>query len=364
MLYRLVKPILFKLDPEDAHHLSLKIASLSPMLGKLSGLQDEPRLQLKVGSIDWKFPVGLAAGLDKNAEALNYFDAQGFGAIETGTVTLKPQGGNPRPRIFRYPAEESLRNAMGFPNEGVQNILPRLGRYDGDAPIGVNFGKNKDTSTEESIEELSLLFQLLRDAADYLVINVSSPNTPGLRALQERSYLSELFQELKAHRAGKDLFLKIAPDLDPQKVEELASLVADFQLTGIIATNTTIIPEKGPGGFSGKLLAKKARSVQNWLLQKNPSFEIIGVGGISGIKDILEFWKMGGKAVQIYTAYVYHGPELLQRMQLDLLAFARFQSLGLEAFMKLPLAEKKERISAFEANQRTPLAARSVRYIR
>lgn len=326
MLYPLIKPLLFSLDPETAHHLALNMARLSPTLGRLSGTETNQILSVKVGSLTWKSPVGLAAGLDKNAEALPFFAQQGFGALECGTITLKPQAGNPRPRMFRYPQEKSLRNAMGFPNDGLLAIAPRLETFESTLPVGANIGKNKDSTPEESIEELSVMMATLEDDVDYFVVNVSSPNTPGLRALQEKSYLSELFKELKA-TSQKDLYLKIAPDLEDAKVIELTKLACDFKLAGLIATNTTIMPDKGPGGISGELLLNRARKIRKLILDQQAPIELIGVGGISNFQDILDFWKDGGKAVQVYTSYVYQGPDLLKRINSDMVNFLKKHQL-------------------------------------
>lgn len=346
MLYQFLRPMLFRLPTETAHEAVLHLAHLSPLLGRLTGIKNDPRLKLKVGNTQWLSPVGLAAGLDKNAEALDFFSHQGFGAIECGTVTLRPQEGNPRPRMFRFVPEESLRNAMGFPNQGLASISPRLSRYQGDLPLGVNLGKNKESNAEESIQELSLMVETLSHDVDYFVVNVSSPNTPGLRALQERSYLTELFQELNKVRAGKDLFLKIAPDLEKEKVIELTHLSKDLSLKGLIATNTTIMPERGPGGVSGKLLTQKAREVQKIILEQETGLELIGVGGISSSNDLFEFWKMGGRAVQVYTAYIYQGPLLLKNIQRDVHRFLDKNGFPcLEDFLKL---EKKERQKLLE----------------
>lgn len=347
MLYPLIKPLLFSLDPETAHNLTLEIARLGPVLGKLSGRTPEGSLGVKVGSVEWTFPIGLAAGLDKNAEALPFFSAQGFGAIECGTVTLKPQAGNPRPRMFRYPDEQSLRNAMGFPNQGLMDIMPRLKNYQGPTPLGVNIGKNKDTNAEESIEELSILFDTLHDDADYFVVNVSSPNTPGLRALQEKSYLTELFTELNKNRSEKDLYLKIAPDLAPEKIIELTHLAHDFKLTGLIATNTTIMPDRGMGGVSGVLLREKSKNVRRLILNEKANIELIAVGGITEPEDLFELWKDGGKAAQVYTSYVYQGPELLKKFHAAVFKFISKQETTLQKFFELPVTERQYRLRKF-----------------
>jgi len=342
MFYSLLKPMLFLMPPESAHELTLYVASLSPTLGKLSGTFPDQRLSLKVGSHHWKSPVGLAAGLDKNAEALIFFSLQGFGALECGTITLRPQRGNPKPRLFRYPHEKSLRNAMGFPNQGLLHIAPRLESFEKTLPLGANIGKNKDSTPEESIEELSVMIATLEDDVDYFVINVSSPNTPGLRALQEKSYLKDLFKELKSV-SKKDLYLKIAPDLEDKKVIELTELASEYKLTGLIATNTTIMPERGVGGVSGVLLKEKAKKVRKLILDQKVPIELIGVGGITNFQDVLDFWKDGGKAVQLYTAYVYQGPDLLKDINKQMLHFLNKRNLkDLNTFFSLDLKTRQE----------------------
>lgn len=349
MLYSAFRSVMFSLDPETAHHLTLEFAKLSPLIGKLSGIKREEKFSFPLGSLRWTFPIGLAAGLDKNAEALTFFEGQGFGALECGTVTLRPQEGNPRPRVFRYEKEESLRNAMGFPNTGLKDILPRIKSYQGKTPLGINLGKNKDSSPEESISEIGTLLDTLSPFADYYVINVSSPNTPGLRALQEKGYLSELFRELTSKRRGRDLYLKIAPDLSGEKVLELKELAIDFGLTGIIATNTTIMPERGHGGVSGRLLLNRARKVRSLLLKEQSTLEIIAAGGISGPEDLFSFWKEGGKAAQVYTSYIYQGPALLKNFQRTVGLFLDQHKMNLDQFFSLPLSERQLRLKELGA---------------
>jgi dihydroorotate dehydrogenase len=342
MLYSLLRPVLFSLPPETAHELTLSVARLSPTIGRLSGSEVSERLNLQVGSSLWKSPIGLAAGLDKNAEALPFFALQGFGALECGTITLKPQLGNPRPRIFRYPSEHSLRNAMGFPNDGLLHIAKRLETFERTLPIGANLGKNKDSTPEESIDELSLMMATLESDVDYFVINVSSPNTPGLRALQEKSYLADLFKELKSV-SKKDLYLKIAPDLDEEKVKELSILASEFKLTGIIATNTTIMPDLGVGGVSGHLLRERSKRIRKLILDQELPLELIGVGGISDFNDVKDFWREGGKAVQLYTSYVYQGPDVLKNLNRQVLQLLDKNKLrNLSDFFKLELKERQK----------------------
>lgn len=353
MLYPLMKEVLFRLPPEKAHDLTLRMASLSPALGALTGISRDQRFSVTVGNLSWPFPIGLAAGLDKNAEALAFFENQGFGALECGTITLRPQEGNPRPRMWRYPDEGSLRNAMGFPNQGLAAVWEHLKTFERKAPLGANIGKNKETGKVESIDELSLLTTSLAGLVDYFVVNVSSPNTPGLRDFQERGYLTELFSELHRVREGKDLYLKIAPDVEEAKIRELTETAADSGLTGLIATNTTIMPERGPGGMSGELLRERARKVRQSILSLGTKLELIGVGGVSDFSDLLDFWHDGGKAMQVYSAYVYQGPRLLHRFRNSLESFLKsIPEKTLQDFLDLPLTEKKDRIQAIRRTLR------------
>jgi len=342
MFYNLLKNILFRFDPELAHDLTLKSANLAPWAGKIGTQLPSPSLHVKVGSLNFHSPVGLAAGLDKNGNCIHFFQNQGFGSLEIGTVTLKPQLGNPRPRIFRYSEEESIRNAMGFPSNGHLQVHENLKSCSPFIPIGLNIGKNKDSTAAESIDELVSMTKNLESSVDYIAVNVSSPNTPGLRELQEKNYLTELFQKIQ-NVTQKDLYLKIAPDLNREKLMELIELTHDLKLTGIIATNTTIMPEKGNGGVSGKLLTNKARDVRNFILQEKPNFEVVGVGGISSFEDLAEFWYHGGKVAQIYTSYIYQGPKILKDMYLKTECMLHQHKLNnLNDFFKLELEFRRE----------------------
>jgi dihydroorotate dehydrogenase len=238
---------------------------------------------------------------------------------------------------------------MGFPNQGLKKISPRLKSFEGSLPLGANIGKNKDTSAEESISELKTLFLELKDSVDYLVINVSSPNTPGLRALQEKGYLAELFTELGRVRSGADLYLKLSPDLELEKLKEVSHLAADHKLTGIIATNTTIMSDRGAGGMSGRLLKNKSSSVRAQLLNEKLPLEIIGVGGFEEFSDFQEFWKLGGRVAQVYTSYIYQGPDLIAHLQKDMLSFLKITQLkSLEDFFILPLSERRKLLNGFQ----------------
>jgi dihydroorotate dehydrogenase len=249
--------------------------------------------------------------------------------------------------MFRYPEEQNLRNAMGFPNQGLLALLPRISEYQGLCPLGLNIGKNKDSTPKESIEELTILFETLLKHANYFVINVSSPNTAGLRALQEKSYLSELFSELNKNRNGKDLYLKIAPDLSQDKIIELTELATEYSLTGLIATNTTIVPDYGMGGMSGLILKEKSQKVRQLILNQKTNLELIAVGGLSGPPDLFQLWRDGGKVAQVYTAYVYQGPKLLQTFKKEMERFVGTQKLDLNSFFELPLDERKYRLKDF-----------------
>ncbi len=269
----------------------------------------------------WDFPVGVAAGLDKDAEAIDFFANVGFGAIEVGTVTPRAQQGNAKPRVFRLKRDLSLRNSMGFPNDGASAIKTNISKHHKNIVVGINIGKNKLTPEESAIEDYLFLLNHFYKQADYIAINISSPNTPGLRDMQKGDMLNDLLSKLIEARnalGDKPLYLKISPDLSEPEIKNIVQVAIDNKLDGIIATNTTIMREKGDGGVSGKLLAKKSKEVRDQVLRltKNiPDFEIIAVGGIWNFQDLLAFWKGGGKFVQVYTAFIYQGPNLLKDIQ-------------------------------------------------
>ncbi len=281
----------------------------------------------KLKHMNWTFPVGLAAGMDKNAQAIDFFSKLGFGAIEVGTVTPRPQQGNDKPRLFRYPQEESIRNRMGFNNQGAEQVLKNLKASktfkSKASTIGVNLGKNKTAPLESAYLDYLSLYKTFAKDADYLVINVSSPNTQGLRELQGRPFLEKIFGTINDNLIENTppLYIKIAPDLSKQEIVEVIECANDFGLSGIIATNTTIMPEIGEGGVSGKLLTKKAKEVRHFVMEKikpYPNLELIGVGGISNYQDVKEFFDLGGKAVQIYSSFIFQGPQILKDISLSL----------------------------------------------
>tara|TARA_R110000868_G_scaffold143075_13_gene360804 strand:- start:11923 stop:12996 length:1074 start_codon:yes stop_codon:yes gene_type:complete len=319
--YSLFKNIAFKLDPELIHEISIKSFGIFPraLSGLFSDSPANPKHQLEVAGLKWDSPIGLAAGLDKNAAAIEFFSKLPFGAIEVGTVTPKPQVGNPKPRLFRLVEKESLLNRMGFNNHGMNVVFDNinsLDHFNRPSCLGVNLGKNKTTSAQMAPMDYQILYKKFCTVADYMVINVSSPNTPGLRDLQEESALAEIFDALADARQLKNipLFLKVAPDLPDSGLDACLSIARKYQLAGLIATNTTIMPDIGVGGVSGKLLKDKSKHVRSYLLERlkeTPRIELIGVGGVSHFDDVWEFWRQGGRAMQVYTGFIYQGPKLL-----------------------------------------------------
>lgn len=317
--YSAFKKFAFKLDAETAHELTIK--SMHWLGPWVNNKPTDPRFKVTSMGLDFQSPLGLAAGLDKNAEAINFLTYLPFGFVEVGTVTPLAQDGNAKPRLFRYEEEESLRNCMGFNNAGAELVLKNILRANRHNKIlGVNLGKNKITRNELAFNDYASLYETFAPHADYLVINVSSPNTPGLRDLLSDKGLRDIFQAVSEKRQNcfKPLLVKVSPDMSEGELASVVSLVKEFKLSGIIATNTTIMPERGAGGVSGKLLFEKARATRKFLLkqlQDNPEIELIGVGGFSSYEDCLEFWRLGGKLIQFYSGFVFQGPSLLHKIE-------------------------------------------------
>lgn len=323
--YSIFKPLLFQFDPEQVHDLAIKIMSERPALAAfLPGAKPDKRYQLSDGHMTWSFPIGLAAGFDKNAKAVEFLSRLGFGAIEVGTITPEPQAGNPRPRIKRLPKDESLVNAMGFPNEGQLEIAERLKKLiNSNALIGANLGKNKDTSIEKTPNDYAMLYETFAPLSSYLVINISSPNTPGLRALQSKEGFRSICEALQDKRNGlkRPLYLKIAPELDPKDLRDLIELCKEYSLSGIIATNTSLKHNQGAGGLSGRLMREEAKAAREMALEmtkETPDLSVIGAGGIESFQDLLDFWKKGGRLCQIYTSFIYKGPGILKSIQKEI----------------------------------------------
>lgn len=332
------------MDAEAAHELT--IHSMKAFGRFLPDQKVDPRFSLKVMGMNFKNPIGLAAGLDKNAEAIDFMTHLPFGFVEVGTVTPKGQVGNEKPRLFRYVEEESLRNRMGFNNQGAEAVLKNLLKANKRGKIvGVNLGKNKLTSNDEAPADYSYLYQKFAPHADYLVINVSSPNTPGLRDLLKDAGLRQIFEAVDSERKkiSKPLLVKVSPDMALEELASVVGLVNEYKLDGIIATNTTIMKERGEGGVSGKLLTAKARATREFLLKEikntNSSCELIGVGGISNFADLMDFWRAGGKLAQIYSGFVFQGPPLLYQVESELAQ--EFKKRGVKTFEEFLHSVKK-----------------------
>jgi dihydroorotate dehydrogenase len=332
-MYRLVRALLFRLSAESAHRLGM---GMLRWLGSLTGLCRRLRTRtlgvlhydaaVEVAGLKLPHPVALAAGLDKNAEAVEGLLALGFGAVEVGTVTPRPQPGNPRPRLFRLPEHHALINRMGFNNHGATLAAERLRtRSWFPAPVGINIGKNKDTPLERAVEDYVACVDVLAPLGDYVVVNASSPNTPGLRKLQEPEQLTGLLRAVKERMRqvapGKPLFLKIAPDLTPEAVDEVVDVARACGLDGLIATNTTVARPfehalaKEAGGLSGAPVREAANQVirRAWA-RSGGALPIIGVGGVFTAEDVYEKLRAGASVVQVYTGFIYEGPGMVRRL--------------------------------------------------
>lgn len=332
MYKTLLRPLLFRLDPEEAHHLTF---SLLKKFGSISSWimpkpVEDARLEREVFGLKFKNPVGLAAGLDKDATAFEDFSRLGFGFVEIGTLTPKSQPGNDKKRLFRLVEDSGIINRMGFNNGGVDAAVQRL-RKNKNILIGGNIGKNKATPNEQAAEDYKICFEKLFDYVSYFVVNVSSPNTPNLRALQDREPLTQLLNELMflngKKAKPKPILLKIAPDLTNEQLLDIIEIVKETNIAGIIATNTTLSREnlisenqREAGGLSGKPLAKRSTEVIRFLHEKSGgAFPIIGVGGIHSAEDAMEKFAAGASLVQLYTGFIYEGPALIQEINRRLL---------------------------------------------
>ena len=324
---RFLRPILFAMDPERAHEISiatLKTLSRLPWLLDVLGRPADQRLNRKVFGIQFPNPIGLAAGFDKNGMALPAWAAFGFGFIEIGTITAQRQVGNSRPRIFRIPEREALINRLGFNNQGVESIAVRLEQLRRSSnwpkiPVGVNIGKSKIVPLEEAATDYLRSFRRLQELGDYFVLNVSSPNTPDLRKLQEKAAIGELFGTIQQQNQGKPLLVKIAPDLTLEQLDQILVLAEEYQLAGVVATNTTTdhqtIPEnqRQSGGLSGRPLRTRSLAILRHIKTHSP-LPVISVGGIMSEDDANERFDAGAELVQIYTGFIYRGPRLVREI--------------------------------------------------
>lgn len=339
MYNSLLKPLLFRLDPEKAHHLTVRVLSFvlalpgcKALFKSLYALSDH-RLERKLWGLTFPNPVGLAAGFDKDGQYFESMSALGFGFIEIGTVTPVAQPGNDKPRLFRLPKDAGLINRMGFNNEGVAALVDRLKLLKKrNFIIGGNIGKNKVTPNEEALNDYVVCFEALYEYVDYFVVNVSSPNTPGLRELQEKEPLKKILSGLQEVNnrmpMAKPLLLKIAPDLTWSQLDDIIEIVQTTQLHGIVATNTTSSREGlkedttqlGTGGLSGAPLKDKSTAIIQYIHEKTQGqLPIIGVGGICDPSDAIEKLNAGASLVQVYSGMVYYGPSLVKDINSALL---------------------------------------------
>lgn len=344
-MYRaFIRPLLFLVDPEKIHHFVFRFLKF---LGKLPGANAlqrslfnyrDPALVREILGLKFPNPVGLAAGLDKDAKMIDELGRLGFGFIEIGTVTPKPQPGNDKPRLFRLPKDQALINRMGFNNEGALAAAARLRKRKSTIIVGGNIGKNKNTLNALATEDCASCFEILYPVVDYFVINVSSPNTPGLRELQEKEPLRQLLLHIiklsRAETQYKPVLLKIAPDLTVEQLDDIVTILKETKTDGVIATNTTIArtglvtkPETiegiGAGGLSGAPLTARSTEVIRYLRQKlGKDFPIIGVGGIMTVQDALDKLNAGADLIQLYTGFIYEGPALIKEIKKAIVAQA------------------------------------------
>ena len=334
-MYKLLKNTLFLLPAEKAHTLTMHLLKLSFKIPVIKNIilnlfkVNSKKIEKKLWGITFPNPVGLAAGFDKNANYLDELSCFGFGFIEIGTVTPLPQAGNPKPRLFRLISDEAIINRMGFNNEGVKSVVKQLKNRPKNLIIGGNIGKNKNTPNEKASADYITCFDELFDYVDYFVINVSSPNTPNLRELQDKKPLTALIKAVqernKLKKKSKPLLLKIAPDLSDDQLIDILNICDDTQLDGLIATNTTLsrnllkeqpesIKKMGAGGLSGLPLADRSTEVIKFLRSKNKKIPIIGVGGIGDVSKALEKIDAGANMIQIYSGFVFQGPSLIKKI--------------------------------------------------
>ncbi|MDW8245803.1 MAG: quinone-dependent dihydroorotate dehydrogenase [Sandaracinaceae bacterium] len=352
MLYRtLFRPLLFAMPPEGIHEVTIRslefISNHPRWMHALAKLVDCPNYPVRAMGLEFPTPIGLAAGFDKNGVAIPAWFAMGFGFVEVGTITPRAQAGNPKPRLFRLPKDKALLNRMGFNNDGAPALAQRLARLGcKNGIVGVNIGKQRETPIQEAAEDYATCASILAPFADYLVINVSSPNTPGLRSLQSLHHLESITDAVRdaITRSGTrhlPLLIKISPDLLDHEIKAIAGFIQSKKLAGVVATNTTTsrahlrtphqtLTEMGEGGISGAPLRKRSLEILELLRQTlDASFVVISVGGISTLEDLRLRFSLGATLVQIYTAFVYEGPLLPRRLLSEFIALQSKQRLGL-----------------------------------
>ncbi|PTX19365.1 dihydroorotate oxidase A [Pontibacter mucosus] len=342
MYKSLLRPLLFQLDPEKVHYLTTDALRASLKLPFAKGITEsmfkvtDPRLERELFGLKFPNPVGLAAGFDKDAKLVDELAELGFGFVEIGTLTPKPQAGNDKPRLFRLPQDQAIINRMGFNNEGVDAAVRRLEKRKSNIIVGGNIGKNKVTPNEEALSDYLYCFRALFHVVDYFVVNVSSPNTPDLRALQDKEPLQKLLVSLQEEnqRMGtpKPLLLKIAPDLNLDQLNDIIEIAQVAKLSGIIGTNTTVsraglqtpearVQEIGMGGLSGKpLTIQSTQIIQHLRTYLPPEIRLIGVGGIMTAQDAIDKLNAGADLVQLYTGFIYEGPSLISQINKKILS--------------------------------------------
>ena len=330
-MYSLLRPLLFRLDPETAHQFTLwllRVGGMEPLHSILHRLHLAPSRPVQAFGLDFKNPVGLAAGYDKNAIAIKGLSALGFSHIEVGTVTPRPQPGNPRPRVFRLLEDKAVINRMGFPSQGADYVVRRLKHAN--VVLGINLGKNKNTSIENAAEDYIRLMKTFAALADYLTINISSPNTVGLRRLQGREMLEQLLSSLQKERdvislscgGNTPILVKIAPDLTDEELDDAVGVILDKGMDGIIATNTTLAREglrskyrNESGGLSGSPLRVRSEVVLRQVVKGvNGKIPVVSVGGIMKPEDAKKRLEMGATLIQLYTGLIYQGPGLVKKI--------------------------------------------------
>lgn len=341
-MYQLIKPVFFRFAPETMHHFVTGVLKIANKVPGVSAIQksvfhvNDSRLEKEVFGLKFKNPIGLGAGFDKNAAYISELENFGFGFIEIGTVTPKPQPGNDMPRMFRLVPDAGLINRMGFNNQGAEVAAENIKNLKSRGLIiGGNIGKNKVTPNEEAVNDYIKCFDALFDVVDYFVVNVSSPNTPNLRALQEKEPLKHILNALQQRNnkngVSKPVLLKIAPDLTNDQLDDIIEIVQETGIAGVIATNTTISRDnltsnpnlvKETGGLSGKPLTKRSTEVIRYLAEKsNKAFPIIGVGGIHTAEDAIEKLEAGADLLQVYTGFIYEGPAIVSKINKGLLKY-------------------------------------------
>jgi len=345
-MYKLfIRPLLFLVDGERIHHIVFRVLRIQGKIGiqpilRLLFQYNNPKLHRNLFGLTFQNPVGLAAGFDKDAKLIDELSCFGFGFIEIGTLTPQPQPGNDKPRLFRLPLDQALINRMGFNNEGVIASVDRLKKRKSKIIVGGNIGKNKNTPNEKALEDYAYCFEALHRYVDYFVVNVSSPNTPGLRELQEKEPLRKLLSYVKSLSLSKPkpkpILLKIAPDLSTSQLDDIIQILKETKTDGVIATNTSISREGletgtdeletiGNGGLSGKPLADRSNEVIRYLREKlGKDYPIIGVGGVMSVSDALEKIKAGADLIQVYTGFVYEGPGFVKRINQEIKYWRKF----------------------------------------